>query len=177
VERRVLSLRRKKEDRAAAQMICAALLAQARKPAFFVELRVPDTFDGRFDLAVLHAWLMLERLRSAGYGMVAQALVDDIFVNFDEALRDLGASDMSMGRKLKKIANAFYGRLSAYGSAADIDALAAAIGRNVYRGEAARAGDAARLATYALVCRSQLAQWTPEDGSPVFGPLPQIVNA
>jgi cytochrome b pre-mRNA-processing protein 3 len=174
----VLKLRRgKREERELARDICAALMVQARDPAFYVQLQVPDTLDGRFDLAVLHAFLVLERLRSAGQSRVAQALVDELFAGFDDALRQLGASDMSMGRKLKKMADAFYGRLSAYSAAHEPDALAAAICRNVYRGDEARTFEATRLATYALVCRSHLGDWVPEDGPPSFDRLPEIVSA
>lgn len=151
-------------------------MAQARKPAFYLAFRVPDTFDGRFDLATLHAFLVLERLRSSGCSGVAQAVVDDLFTGFDDALRELGASDMSMGRKLKSMADAFYGRLSAYREADDVSALSGAILRNVYRGDAARTPEAERLATYALACRSHLAAWTADNGPPDFAPLPEVAS-
>lgn len=166
-----------KGERALAHDICAFLMAQARSPAFYIWLRVPDTFDGRFDIAVLHAWLVLGRLRLAGASHLAQALVDELFTGFDDALREMGASDMSMGRKLKKMADAFYGRLSAYSEAHDADTLSAAICRNVYRGDEARAAEASALATYVLACRSHLAGWVPEAGCPTFAPLPEPVSA
>ena len=46
-----------------------------------------------------------------GLGDLAQGLMDTIFVGFDEGLRDLGTGDMGMGRRMKKIADAFYGRM------------------------------------------------------------------
>ena len=39
------------------------IIARARAPRFFTGLGVPDTMDGRFDLVVLHAWLVLVRLQ------------------------------------------------------------------------------------------------------------------
>lgn len=71
------------------------------------------------------------------------------------------------------MANAFYGRLAAYSEADDIVALAAAINRNVYRGDGACADQAARLATYAQSVRSHLAGWRPGKEPVAFGPLPE----
>ena len=39
-----------------------ALVAAARNPFFYTELAVPDTLDGRFDLIVLHLFLLQHRL-------------------------------------------------------------------------------------------------------------------
>jgi cytochrome b pre-mRNA-processing protein 3 len=78
---------------------------------------------------------------------------------------------MGMGRKMKAFADAFYGRLSAYDGAADVDALAQALARNLYRG-AAVDGRARALAAYALAARTTLKQSLPDALD--FGPLPTI---
>jgi cytochrome b pre-mRNA-processing protein 3 len=39
-----------------------ALVAAARNPFFYTELKVPDTLDGRFEMIVLHAFLLQHRL-------------------------------------------------------------------------------------------------------------------
>ena len=62
-------------------------------------------------MVVLHAWLVLARLQAAEEKEAAQALTDALFIGFDEALREQGVSDMGMGRRMKAMANAFYGRL------------------------------------------------------------------
>ena len=145
------------------------LVARAREPMFFRDFAIPDTMDGRFDLAVLHAWLVLERLKAAQMGDVAQALTDEIFVSFDEALREQGTGDMGMGRRMKAMANAFYGRLKAYGEARDSAALAEALARNIFRGAAV---DTAALADYVGTVRAALAACPVEEGVLDFGPLP-----
>jgi cytochrome b pre-mRNA-processing protein 3 len=157
---------RSKLRRESAGRIYAALLARAREPVFFASFGVPDSLDGRFDLLTLHAWLVLERL-VAGTGL-AQALIDAIFSGFDEALRELGAGDIAMARRMKQFAGAFYGRLKAYGEAGDAAALAAALARNLYRGEAPCAP---AMADYVLRARERLAAWNGQ-GTPDFGPLP-----
>src|SRR2546423_5748722 len=140
------ALRRSRQRKITARQLCAALMAQARAPVFFTRFGVPDTMDGRFDLVVLHAWLALERLQSDP--ALAQALVNEMFLQFDEALRDLGTGDVGMNRRLKIMAGAFYGRLEAYRSTSMHDELAAAILRNLYRGAGERQPDAKALATY-----------------------------
>jgi cytochrome b pre-mRNA-processing protein 3 len=134
------ALRRLGDRKRLADGLFAGLAARAREPVFFLELGVPDTIDGRFDLLALHAWLVLERL--AAERDLSQTLTDIIFVQFDESLRQLGVGDIGIGHRVKKMADAFYGRLKAYGGAEDEGALAEAILRNVYRGDEARAGEA-----------------------------------
>ncbi|HUO90591.1 MAG TPA: ubiquinol-cytochrome C chaperone family protein [Rhizomicrobium sp.] len=151
----------------------ARVNAQARQPAFFRDLGVADTIDGRFDMVALHAWLAFGRLKAAGMADIAQQLSNAIFVGFDEALRDLGNGDMGMGPRMKKLGNAFNGRLHAYEAAAgDETALADAILRNVYRGAAGREAAARTIARYALSARERLMQGDPADGVLEFGPVP-----
>ncbi|MDE2500770.1 MAG: hypothetical protein KGL56_11330, partial [Alphaproteobacteria bacterium] len=84
------ALRRSKERQLTASRLNQALVTRAREPVFFLRLGVQDTLDGRFDLVVVHAWLVLDRLAAAGETALSQAFVDTIFITFDEALRELG---------------------------------------------------------------------------------------
>ena len=104
------------------------LVSRAREPVFFAGFGVTDSLDGRFDILVLHAWLVLKELKDSA---VAQALTDMIFTGFDEALREQGAGDMGIGHKLKAIANAFYGRIAAYEAARNEQELASALAKNL----------------------------------------------
>jgi cytochrome b pre-mRNA-processing protein 3 len=149
--------------------ICAAIGARAREPVFFTEFGVPDTIDGRFDLVVLHAWLVLDRLRELGMKDVSQGVIDSLFASFDESLRDLGVGDIGIGHRVKKMADAFYGRLAAYGAAKDADVLKDAILRNVYRGEAGHDAPAASLARYAIAARTRLGSSDFSSGIVDFG--------
>jgi len=155
------------------QSLHAALVRASRQPVFFREYGVADTIDGRFDMVALHGWLVLGRLRTAGRSDLAQALSDAIFVAFDEALRDLGNGDMGMGPRMKKLGNAFNGRLHAYEAAAsDEAALADAIHRNVYRGEPGHERAAAALAHYVLTARTVLETRDPLRDPLEFGSVP-----
>ncbi len=162
-------LRRNTHKARLVQALHAALTRQARLPVFFREYGVADTIDGRFDMVALHAWLVLGRLKTAGLEDVSRGLSDAIFVAFDEALRDLGTGDMGLGPRMKKLGNAFNGRMQAYEGAADAGTLAEAIVRNVYRGAAGHEAAALGLAHYALAARAQLEQSDPAQGELDFG--------
>jgi len=157
---------RSKEVRRKAARIYDAVVARSREPVFFARFGVADTLDGRFDLLALHAWLVLERLQRDA--RLSQALIDAIFLGFDEALRELGAGDIGLGRRMKKMADAFYGRLKAYGAATDQAAMEAALIRNLYRGTVAPGAE--MVARYALRAKTRLDTW--DGGAPDFGPLP-----
>jgi cytochrome b pre-mRNA-processing protein 3 len=154
-------------SKARVQTLHAALIERARAPVFFRDLGVADTVDGRFDMVVAHAWLVLTWLNDLGQRELAQTLVDTIFTGFDEGVRELGVGDMGAGHRVKKIADAFYGRLNAYSSGN----LAEAVLRNVYRGDLMRRSNAAVIADYLSGARKFLSQ---QDLSTEidFGPLP-----
>jgi cytochrome b pre-mRNA-processing protein 3 len=161
-------LRKSAARKALGTRLHALLVSRAREPVFFREFAVPDTIDGRFDLLTLHAWLALEHLS----GEAAQGLTDALFIGFDEAMREQGAGDMGLGRKMKQFADAYYGRLRAYGSAADEEELGAAIARNLYRGAKASDIRSRALADYATAAREHL-KYSAE-GDLNFGPLPAL---
>lgn len=135
----------------AAQALYGRVVEQARLPAFYRDLGVPDTLDGRFDMIVLHAFLVLHRLKAEGQaqGPVGQALFDLMFADMDASLRELGVGDLSVGKKVKQMATGFYGRVAAYeeGLAAG-GALEGALRRNLYGTTAADARHVAAMADY-----------------------------
>lgn len=128
-----------------------ALAAAARDPELFLRYRVPDTLDGRFDVLALHAVLVMERLRTdvAPGPALAQAVFDAMFGDLDVTLREMGAGDPTVPRKMKAMWDALHGRALAYrhGLAQTDDAgLIAALVRNVWRGEGPEAEVVAALA-------------------------------
>jgi len=158
-----------REERKLAERLFAQTTRRSRAAVFFTEFQVSDTTDGRLDLLILHAWMVLDRVPGSS---LSRAFVDQAFLSFEEALRQLGTGDVGMTRRLKTLANAFYGRLEAYRQAKDVGALAEAIGRNVYRGDQARAREAQALATYVWSARCHLAKARIELGDLDFGPIP-----
>lgn len=160
-----------KAVKSAASRLYAAVVTRARQPVFFVTFCVPDTLDGRFDLLTLHAFLVLTQLKTKP--ALAQAFIDRLFIAFDEALRELGTGDLGMGKRMKAMADAFYGRLAAYESAGTPEAMAAALGRNLYRGAAPAC--IAAMSAYVLGAKQHLA--LTDEGEVDFGPLPEPVRS
>ena len=145
-----------------AREIYLLIVAKARQPYFYAELGVPDTVDGRFDMITLHAILMIEFIAQGGKAGTAlsQQLFDEMFADMDHSLREMGAGDLSVGKKVRKMAEVFYGRAKAYREALaheDEDGLAAAFARNVYGGEGS-AENARLLARYALAAAKSLSE-------------------
>lgn len=100
----------------AAEALYGASVAQARLPIFYQAWQVPDTVDGRFEMVAFHVFLVLHRLKSAGPAAqpLAQALFDTMFADMDRSLREMGATDLGVGRRVKEMAKGFYGRIAAY---------------------------------------------------------------
>src|SRR5207248_6769533 len=95
---------------------------------------VPDSIDGRFEMIALHDYLVLRRLRGKGSEAerLAQAVVDALFADLDASLREMGAGDLGVGRRVKAMATAFYGRLAAYEAGEKAGDLAGAFRRNLF---------------------------------------------
>ena len=142
---------RRNPHRDAAEHAYAGVVAQARRPEFFTGCGVPDTLDGRFELVCLHAFLYLRRLKGEAAAVaVSQEFFDAMFADFDRSLREIGTGDLSVGRQVNRMAEAFYGRIHAYeeGLAGDGAALAAALSRNLYGTAPASSDRLARMIAY-----------------------------
>ncbi len=134
----------------AARRLYARAVEQARRPEFYTVGGVPDTLDGRFEMLCVHVFLLLYRLkaeaeRAADFArLVAESMVDDM----DASLREMGAGDLGVGRRVKGMAGALYGRMAAYEEGLGDDRLIAAVARNVYGTAAPPTGAAETMAAY-----------------------------
>lgn len=141
------------------EVIYGMIVTQAREPLFYRDLGVPDTVNGRFDLVLLHLWLVLRRLKSVGSGTaLSQALFDRFCTDMDDNLREMGVGDQSVPKRMRTFGEAFYGRTAAYDMALTKgrEALAGAICRNVLNGE--KMEKARELAAYAEAAMAKLAE-------------------
>lgn len=137
-----------------AQPLYEAIVAAARQPWAYRDAGVPDTIDGRFDFLVLHLCLVLERLGQEAPEF-KQALIDHFCTDMDDNLRELGASDVGVGKKVRRMAEALAGRYGAYEKAQDEAALHAALRRNVYAGK--EIDGLLQLVAYVISARKVLA--------------------
>ncbi|HEY1426885.1 MAG TPA: ubiquinol-cytochrome C chaperone family protein [Caulobacteraceae bacterium] len=147
--------------RLAGERLYAAAVALARRPVLYAELGAPDTADGRFEVYTLHVLLVLARLQGEGRRAagVGQALFDAYVSGLDHGLRELAVGDLAVGKTMRKLGEAFYGRGRALDEALaalpDRGPLEALIGRTVL-GEAPGA-QAGLLVDDALALRARLA--------------------
>lgn len=134
------------------ERLYGAIVAQSRLPSFYMDYAVPDTPEGRFDLLVLHVHLVFRRLAAdAATGDTAQQVFDHFIADMDSAVRELGVGDMKVGKKMRSIGEAYYGRANAYDAAlkqTGIADLASSLARNIFGSDPARTVEAERLAHY-----------------------------
>ncbi len=135
-----------------ASALYAQLVKQARRPVFYTAFGVPDTVNGRYDVIMLHAYFVMKRLREIGPDGrdLSQALFDYMFSDMDKNLREMGVGDLSVGKKIKTMATAFYGRIKAYdeGLGGGKNALEEALNRNLFVDSEPNSDQLASAATY-----------------------------
>lgn len=140
------------------------LVLQARQPHFFGSGRAPDTFEGRFELVVLHLWLFYWRTRDAGKD--AQKKTEEVFQEFvehlDRTYREIGVSDLKVPKRMEISASALYGRMSAYTDAIEIEtderqeAIRQVVSRNIL-GDGDEGEFSQHMTNYILACVDHLA--------------------
>ena len=140
-----------------------ALVARARHPFFYTDMQVPDTLDGRFEMIVLHLFLLQHRLVREGSNadapttIFARQLSEAFFDDMDRSVRELGVADTGVSKRIKKMGKAYHGALQHYAAGlADDTALKAALARNLY-GTVAE-GDVAVLEAMAAFVRTEVAR-------------------
>lgn len=141
------------------EALYALAVEQARNPVFYTRLGVEDRIDARFELYTLHVLLLVMRLKEEGgsWSDQAQELFDTYVSALDHVLRELGVGDVAVGKKMRKLGEAMYGRMNAYEvalRAGNENELAASLARNVHDSEDAER--ARPLARYAMNTRAGL---------------------
>lgn len=179
------SVFRKDRARSQAETLYAALAEQARAPEFFAgaagdaQSAAPDTPEGRFDVLSLHMVLVMRRLRSdaPARDRLTRFLQEVFFERLDSALREMGVGDLVVGRKIRTLAESFYGRVAAYelGFREDTGALEAALARNILTSN--DAAKASALAAYARAADALLAATAIDDLPTAIGRLREVSRA
>ncbi|MCH9845726.1 MAG: hypothetical protein K0U39_09500 [Alphaproteobacteria bacterium] len=121
-------------------MLYTAIVAQARQQKIFRDWGVPDTPDGRFDSLVLHMVMVLDRLSKCDdadeHRQFGKELIEVMVEDLDHNFRELGVGDLAVGKRIKGMLKAFYGRVQSYGKAfesRDETLLEQVVVRNIYR--------------------------------------------
>jgi cytochrome b pre-mRNA-processing protein 3 len=151
----------------AARALYAGVVRQAREPALYRAGGVADTEDGRYDMILLHMFLILDRLNGATPEpkQLKQDLFDVLFEDLDVNLREMGFGDEGVRRRIQKMVEGFYGRMTAYreGLEGGDGALQAALRRNLFRNTAPDDSQVQAMAGYVRAQVAALAGRTDDD--------------
>jgi cytochrome b pre-mRNA-processing protein 3 len=93
-----------------------AVTAEARKPHWYVEGKVPDTLDGRFAVLATAAALTtirLEQLAPEG-DAVSVALTERFIEVMESEHRELGLGDPTLGKRVRKLVGSLSRRTDAW---------------------------------------------------------------
>jgi cytochrome b pre-mRNA-processing protein 3 len=145
------SLKARSELRRKAGEIYGAVVTQARRPDFYAALGVPDTPSGRYEMVVLHLFVVLERLRSEvnDTSPLSQLLVEAFVADMDDSLRELGTGDLAVPKKVRRAAAGLYERSMLYRAALQAkDELALARVLTVHAYDGGQPAGALALARY-----------------------------
>jgi cytochrome b pre-mRNA-processing protein 3 len=87
------------------EALFAALTAEARRRAWYVEGQVPDTIDGRFAVLSTVCALALVRLEQEGEAgdKASIALTERFIAVMESEHRELGLGDPALGRTVRKL--------------------------------------------------------------------------
>lgn len=140
------------------EAIYGMIVTQARDPAFYRDMGVPDSVDSRFDMLVLHLWMVVRVLKQSeprdSTTPLSQALFDHFCSDMDHNLREMGVGDMAVPKRMQGFGRAFYGRVAAYDAALGEDPagrggpLAKSLDKNIYN--SADRENARKLAVYVV---------------------------
>lgn len=155
------SMFRKDNNDAAVRAVYGVIVEQARKAAFYGAAAVPDTPNGRFAMVAVHAFLAMDRLGSEPLARnFSQALFDLMFDDMDHNLREMGVGDLSVGKKVKGLAQHFYAMAAACreGLKGDGDTLDEPLRQYIYQDMEPPVGALAALVSYIRASVALLAE-------------------
>lgn len=165
----ILSTDRADEE---ARALYIKIVEISRRVDFYTVYSVPDTVDGRFDMINIHLFLLSARLKKEGTNEaleVLRAVTEIFFSDMDRSLREMGASDTGIGKRIKKMSQAFYGRVLAYQAAGDDSGkMSDALLKNLYRGDSSKQQAAEKMSEYLLQQKERLAACTISDMGKYF---------
>ncbi|MCF6326761.1 MAG: ubiquinol-cytochrome C chaperone [Devosiaceae bacterium] len=135
----ILSIFKKKPDARIVRKVYNDIVAQSRQKLFYADWGIPDSVNGRFDLISLHMCLVFRRLKTpdSEAKIFSQSLFDLFFLDMDRSLREMGAGDMAVPKRIQKMGELFYGMAESLNKALDEEdnvALQSCLVRNVYDG-------------------------------------------
>jgi cytochrome b pre-mRNA-processing protein 3 len=95
------------------QPLYTVLIAEARRPAWYVEGQVADTLDGRFAVLATVVALAILRLEDGDEEAVrgSVALTESFIADMDAQMREEGFGDPSVGKQVRSMVGALASRV------------------------------------------------------------------
>ena len=96
--------------------IYQSIIDNSRSKIFYIDLDIDDSFESRFDLVILHSFIIFQYFIEIGdkKNQLSQSLFDFMFHDFENNLREMGFGDIAVNKRMKKFISAFYGRILSY---------------------------------------------------------------
>ncbi len=112
----------------------AVLLERSCQRVFYEDYGVADSFEGRFDMLLLHVFIAMHVVLDGENGHAFnQNLFDAMFADMDQALREGGKGDMGVPKQMRAMMKAFNGRMNRYNeSLSSNQAFEQALAQNLY---------------------------------------------
>ncbi len=123
--------------------IYQSIIDSSRSKIFYIQLDIDDAFESRFDLVILHSFIIFQYFIESGdsKNRISQDLFDYMFRDFENNLREMGFGDIAVNTRMKKFITAFYGRILSYSRAysffkdnSSLDEFSSSIKKNIYKG-------------------------------------------
>ncbi len=112
------------------------IIKQSRIKDFYSTLSIPDTIDGRFEMIILHFFFIDNALNKKikDQEAIYREILEIMYKDFDMSLREMGVGDLSVGKKIYHMTEAFSGRIVAYRNVSkkNKDEVAKSLKKNVY---------------------------------------------
>lgn len=147
------------------QPLYQAIVAEGRRLAWYEQGEVPDSIDGRFDMIAAIFSLVVIRLEDEREQAQNLAWLTEIFIrDMDGQIRQIGISDVVVGKHVGRMMGALGGRMGAYREALQgKEDLNEALIRNLYRGNSPGQSAVEFVATKIRLFETQLAELSSAD--------------
>ena len=132
----------KSKNNSTVKDVYQSIIDNSRSKIFYIDLDIDDSFESRFDLVILHSFIIFQYFIEIGdkKNQLSQSLFDFMFHDFENNLREMGFGDIAVNKRMKKFISAFYGRILSYSNSyADykknesLSSFSLAIKKNIYK--------------------------------------------
>ncbi len=80
----------------------------SRNLFFFKKIRLEDTFENKILILFFHFSIFLNSRKKKGEKLENQNLFDELFINLENHIRELGYGDVAVNKKMKLLTKIFY---------------------------------------------------------------------